>query len=49
MKLDKDFFLENIKTLFYALVIAIIINDKENKFPILKKKWKITVNIPTKT
>jgi len=27
MKLDKDFFLENIKTLFYALVIAIIIRS----------------------
>ena len=27
MKLDKDFFSENIKTLFYALVIAIIIRS----------------------
>ena len=27
MKLDKDFFSENIKTLFYALVIALIIRS----------------------
>ena len=27
MKLDKDFFLENIKTLFYALIIAVVIRS----------------------
>ena len=27
MKLDKDFFLDNIKTLFYALIIAVIIRS----------------------
>ena len=27
MKLDKDFFSENIKTLFYALIIAVIIRS----------------------
>ena len=27
MKLDKDFFLENIKTLFYAILIAVIIRS----------------------
>ena len=27
MKLDKNFFLENIKTLFYALIIAVIIRS----------------------
>ena len=27
MKLDKDFFSENIKTLFYALVIAVVIRS----------------------
>ena len=27
MKLDKDFFLDNIKTLFYALIIALVIRS----------------------